>query len=205
MNRFAKHSRLTSIIALSVMASCSIGAAGTATAENPSGTSAPRQPVKYEVLEKSLIGNDLHEAGAIVSYDGLPSENLKPLCDEGRARAKEYLESNARRVNAMVASNKDSDIGVGDPTQFMAAFAEELARERAEHKAEMAQMVAMQQEASTNLAQAAANMAQLAAALTTAQQAAPIVVADAAAAADATTAVKDEGTDAAAPAKRGRG
>lgn len=76
---------------------------------------------KYVVQEKSLIGNEIHEAGAIVAYDGLPAENLEPTCDLGRARHQEYLDSNAKRVAALTA--KYSESAVGDPAKFMADFA----------------------------------------------------------------------------------
>lgn len=165
MNRLSRHSRLASVMALSLMASCSITAAGTATAENPDGIGAPREPVKYRVKEKSLIGNDVHEEGAVVSYAGLPSENLEPLCDEGRKRAAEYVESNAARVKAMVSAHAGVESPVGDPTKFMQAFAEELAHERAEHQAQIAQLVATNQAAALQLAEAAKNMATLAAAI----------------------------------------
>lgn len=62
----------------------------------------PKVP-KYKVLEKSLIGNEIHEAGAIVEYDGLPAENLEPQCDLGRERYKEYLVSNETRIAKMTA------------------------------------------------------------------------------------------------------
>lgn len=58
---------------------------------------------KYRVKELSLIGNELHEAGAIVEYDGLPAENLEPLCELGRAKYREYLESNEQRIKKMMA------------------------------------------------------------------------------------------------------
>ena len=138
------------------------------------------QPVKYRVKEKSLIGNAIHEAGAEVEYDGLPADNLEPLCDIGRARAAEYEESNKQRVATMIATNQESD--VGDPAVFAAAFAKQLAEERAEHAAQMAaqqeamaRMVESQQQSATQLAEAAKNMALLAAALTQAQAAAPAV------------------------------
>lgn len=76
---------------------------------------------KYVVQEKSLIGNELHEAGAIVEYDGLPAGNLKPTCKEGERRAAEYVRSNAERVRKMQAEFTES--GVGDPTVFAAAMA----------------------------------------------------------------------------------
>jgi hypothetical protein len=64
-------------------------------------TKVPRNAVKYLVKEKSLIGNEIFEAGAEAMYDGLPAENLEPLCDVGRERYQEYLESNAARVKRM--------------------------------------------------------------------------------------------------------
>jgi hypothetical protein len=77
---------------------------------------------KYRVKELSLIGNELFQAGAEVEYAGLPAENLEPLCDEGRAKYQEYLDSNKARVKAMVDQNSTSQ--VGDP----AAFADALAK-----------------------------------------------------------------------------
>lgn len=32
---------------------------------------------RYKVLEKSFINNTVYEEGAIVEYDGIPSENLE--------------------------------------------------------------------------------------------------------------------------------
>lgn len=170
--RLTHNARFAQTIALMALASCSINAAGTATADNPAGTSAPREPVKYRVKEKSLIGNDIVEEGGIALYAGLPSENLEPLCDVGRARAAEYKASNDERVKKMVAANSDTN-HFGDPAKFMEAFTLELARERAEHQAQMAQqqetiakMLELQQTASLNLAEAAKSMATLAAAIT---------------------------------------
>lgn len=94
-----------------------------------------RQPVWYIVKEKSLIGNELHEAGAKVQYAGLPADNLEPTCDEGRARAAEYERSNKERVARMIANNQES--GVGDPAQFAAQFQKALAEANAEHQQRM--------------------------------------------------------------------
>lgn len=87
---------------------------------------------KYKVLEKSLIGNEIFEAGQIAEYDGLPSENLEALDDEGRAKKEEYVRSNKERVATLIEQNPS---GVGDPAAFLAAF------------------VKIQQEASATLAQ----------------------------------------------------
>ena len=84
---------------------------------------------KYEVLEKSLIGNELFEAGAIVEYDGLPAENLKPLDAEGEAKAEEYRQSNAERIAAMQAANPDS--AVGNPNDFAKALATAMSENNA--------------------------------------------------------------------------
>ena len=126
-----------------------------------------RKPVKYRVKEKSLIGNQIHEAGEVVEYDGLPADNLEPTCDEGRARAAEYVESNKERVARMIAANQES--AVGDPTKFAEQFAKALAEERAEHAERMGKMLALQQESARKLAEAAHNMSVLAAALVQAQ------------------------------------
>jgi len=75
---------------------------------------------KYVVLEKSLVGNTVYEAGAEVEYDGLPAENLQPTCDRGRARYQEYLKSNAERV-AML-KEQYSESAVGDPDKFAATI-----------------------------------------------------------------------------------
>ena len=70
----------------------------------------PRKPVAYITTEKSLVGNEIHEAGARVMYDGLPAENLTPTCDVGRARYQEYLDSNKIRIDAMIAEAKGTDL-----------------------------------------------------------------------------------------------
>ena len=75
---------------------------------------------KYRVKELSLVGNELFQAGAEVEYDGLPAENLEPLCDEGRAKYQEYLQSNIDRQKEMHANNPAS--GVGDQSAFVAAL-----------------------------------------------------------------------------------
>lgn len=76
---------------------------------------------KYRVKELSLIGNELFQAGAEVEYDGLPADNLEPLCDAGRAKAREYVLSNEARVKQMLLENSPSQ--VGDPSAFAGAIA----------------------------------------------------------------------------------
>lgn len=92
---------------------------------------------KYRVKELSLVGNELHQPGAVVEYDGLPAENLEPLDDEGRAKYQEYLKSNAERLE-----NQERQYGtasaVGDPAAFMKL----LAKDREEQSANIATAVA---------------------------------------------------------------
>jgi hypothetical protein len=109
------------------------------------------------VLEKSLIGNELHEAGATVAYDGLPSENLQPTCDEGRARYQQYLASNADRVATLKAQYTES--AVGDPTKFAADFAKALAVQQAEHNAQMAALVEQNQAMAAQVSDAMTKLA----------------------------------------------
>lgn len=95
---------------------------------------------KYRVKELSLVGNELFQAGAEIEYDGLPAENLEPLCDEGKAKYQEYLDSNAARVKRMVSENQAS--GVGDPAAFTAALAKSQTEQAATIGTAVAEAVA---------------------------------------------------------------
>ncbi len=99
------------------------------------------QPVKYTVLEKSLIGNEIFEAGQIAEYAGLPSENLAPQCDIGHARYQEYLVSNAARV-AKVRDQYAAETGGIDSKAFAAAIALAIAESRAGDDERVAKIVA---------------------------------------------------------------
>ena len=92
-------------------------------------TEEARAPVKYTVLERSLIGNKIFEEGETAEYAGLPAENLAPQCEIGKARYQEYLETNAARVAQMKADNADP--GVGDPEAFAKALKAALADSQA--------------------------------------------------------------------------
>lgn len=96
-----------------------------------------RQPVEYRVKEKSYIGNEMVEAGATVFYDGLPSDNLEPLDAEGRARAEEFKRSDKERADKLIADNKP-DV-TADSEKFAAAFAKELAAQKADSDAKYAE------------------------------------------------------------------
>lgn len=84
---------------------------------------------KYRVKELSLVGNELFQAGAEVEYEGLPAENLEPLCDEGRAKYQEYLVTNADRIKKMAEQHQVS--AVGDPAAFVAALQKNQAEQAA--------------------------------------------------------------------------
>jgi hypothetical protein len=101
---------------------------------------AQREPVKYTVLERSLIGNRIYEEGEVAEYDGLPAENLAPLCDEGHARYQEYLKSNAERIAKMRAAHPEQG-GAMDSQAFAAAIATEIAKLREGEDARVATIV----------------------------------------------------------------
>jgi hypothetical protein len=103
-------------------------------------TTDKREPVKYTVLERSLVGNRIYEEGETAEYDGLPAENLSPQCDVGKARYQEYLDSNAERVKKMIEMNQDS--GVGDQAAFQKQFLTMLAEQNAMHAESMAALQA---------------------------------------------------------------
>lgn len=217
MNRHTKHSRfgasMMAMVALSAMSGmCNVEAAGTATAENPAGTSAERAPVQYRVLEKSLVGNEIKEAGETAFYAGLPAGNLEPMCDEGRARAAEFIASDKARVARMVENNRDG--AAGDPVEFMANLVKvqrEMAAEQAANaSAQQAAMGdAIGQAVAAGIAQAFATM--FPNGIPTAAPAAPALIEKAAAPAPEADKVADTGAAGAsdaptgdAPAKRTR-
>lgn len=103
-----------------------------------------REAVAYTVVEKSLVGNKIYEAGETAMYDGLPAENLAPQCEVGKARYQEYLVSNAERIARMKEMHADN--GMGDAAAFGKLFLEALAKSNAEHAEQMAALQASQAE-----------------------------------------------------------
>lgn len=104
-------------------------------------------PIKYIVKEKSLIGNEMFEAGAEIELpEGtLPAENIEPTCDRGRAKYQEYLASNAARVASMQRQFSD-DAG---STAVMAALiakavTEALAAQKDEENAQAARIAELE-------------------------------------------------------------
>jgi len=108
-------------------------------------------PIKYIVKEKSLIGNELFEAGAEVELpEGtLPAENLEPTCARGEAKYQEYLASNAARIAKMKEQYADSATGdaVVLSKLIAAAVTEALATQNAEAAALTARIAELEAQA----------------------------------------------------------
>lgn len=105
-----------------------------------------REPVAYTVVERSLVGNKIYEAGETAMYDGLPAENLAPTCEVGKARYQEYLDTNKARVAKMIEMNQADASGLGDAAAFGKMFLEALAKSNEEHAEQMAALQAAQAE-----------------------------------------------------------
>lgn len=63
---------------------------------------------KYRVLQVSFIDNHLRQVDEVIDYDGLPSGNLEPMCDIGRARAVEAKESSRRLAEKILREHQAS-------------------------------------------------------------------------------------------------
>jgi hypothetical protein len=107
------------------------------TEETSTAVAEKREPVAYTVVERSLVGNKIYEAGETAMYDGLPAENLAPTCDVGKARYQEYLDTNKVRVAKMIEMHQADASGLGDAASFGKMFLEALAKSNEEHAAQM--------------------------------------------------------------------
>lgn len=67
-------------------------------------------PIKYITLEKSLVGNEMFEAGAeVVLPEGtLPAENMQATCERGEAKKAEYEASNKARIARQAEQYSDT-------------------------------------------------------------------------------------------------
>lgn len=89
---------------------------------------------RYRVLEKSLIGNQIFEPGTEVDYDGLPSGNLEPLDDAGRAKALEAVAASKASLDKMI-QDYQPPTGI-DPEKFAASIAKAVSmaiKDNADH------------------------------------------------------------------------
>lgn len=67
-------------------------------------------PIKYITTEKSLVGNELFEAGAeVVLPEGtLPAANMQATCARGEAKKAEYEASNRERIARLADQYSDT-------------------------------------------------------------------------------------------------
>lgn len=99
---------------------------------------------RYKVLEKSLVNNQIYEAGDEVEYDGEVSGNLEPLDEAGRAKRAQYEASNNQRIATMMQDAKDSpNEGAVDPSKIIKQMAEMQKQQAADTEALMERMTAM--------------------------------------------------------------
>jgi hypothetical protein len=86
----------------------------------------------YVLTETALLNDPdgncrIYQAGAEIQYAGLPSENMIPVCDEGRARRKEAIEYDLKGRFATTAAIEN----VGSIEREAAAAAVEKAKAKA--------------------------------------------------------------------------
>ncbi len=99
---------------------------------------------RYKVLEKSLVNNQIFEAGDEVEYDGEVSGNLEPLDEAGRAKRAQYEASNKQRIATMLQDAKDSpNAGAVDPSTIIKQMADMQKQQAADTEALMERMSAM--------------------------------------------------------------
>jgi len=110
-------------------------------------------PIQYITLEKSLIGNELFEAGATVTLpEGtLPADNLQAIDARGEAKKAEYVASNKARILAMQEQFGGQPLNNGvDPVALSkaiaAAVADAMATQAAEKAAQDATIAALQEQ-----------------------------------------------------------
>jgi len=80
---------------------------------------------KYRVLAESFIDNHRRMPGAEIEFAGLPSDNLEPVDDEGKARAAEAKAVRRQGLEQMVADFKP--VAGVDPAAFASAVAKAVA------------------------------------------------------------------------------
>lgn len=98
----------------------------------------------FTALERSLVGNEMVEAGTTgvrLPEGTLPGPNMKPENDEAQAMVAGYEASNKERLARMQAENPNAIGGSADA--FAAAVAQAIKESNAVHAAQMAEMTAM--------------------------------------------------------------
>lgn len=92
-------------------------------------------PIKYIVKEKSLIGNEIFEAGAEVTLpEGTwPGSNLEATCERGQAKFAEHAEMEKVRIAKLNADFGDKGLA-GDAAVLSKLIAAAVAEALAEQK-----------------------------------------------------------------------
>ena len=96
-------------------------------------------PIKYIVKEKSLIGNEIFEAGAEVELpEGCyPAGNLEPICERGKALQDRYFNEVLPAMHAKQrAQYGDGNGMVGDMSVLSGLIAKAVAQALADQKQE---------------------------------------------------------------------
>lgn len=102
-------------------------------------------PIKYIVKEKSLIGNELFEAGAEVELpEGTwPGPNMEPTCERGTARQAEYNDVILPKMRKDLQARYGQDSGMtGDMAALSKAISAAVAEAIASQKDETAALQA---------------------------------------------------------------
>ena len=97
------------------------------------------RPFLLTTKSNGVATTKLYEAGAIVDYDGEPSDNLEPLCKEGEARRKAFDAERARkRREAALRATPQGDAFADALTEALEGAFAWMAEKRGKAKAEAA-------------------------------------------------------------------
>ncbi len=100
------------------------------------------------VLTETALMNDpdgncrIYQAGSEIQYAGLPSENMIPVCDKGRARRKEAIEYDAKGRFATQASIENIGSVEREAAEAAVKKAKDKAKTLAREKKEQAEDLA---------------------------------------------------------------
>lgn len=78
---------------------------------------------KYRVLTKSFINNSLVEEGAVIDYDGVPSDNLEPMDAPAEKAAEQSGSANTESIVRQKAAALGGDPNAVDTTAATSAAA----------------------------------------------------------------------------------
>lgn len=78
---------------------------------------------KYRVLTKSFIGNSLVDEGAVIDFDGVPSDNLEPLDPPAQAAADQAGSANTESIARQKVAAAGADPNSVEATAAVSAAA----------------------------------------------------------------------------------